>query len=105
MTEKKPTAFDGDICAEIKLLTTEEGGRRGPITGRKYSCPLVIDGRGYDCRILIGNRTLTLGQSHYMCIKFLDRDFSMPLFTVGKVFSLWEGREIGSGIVIERSSS
>jgi hypothetical protein len=95
-------SFRADILAEVHLLPTENGGRRGPTPADKFGCPVGIGSEFFDMRIdLSGIGSLSPGQTARVPIKFLRPDFVLPLLRVGSEFTLWEGRTIGHGRVIE----
>ena len=88
-----------DAYIEVRFRTTEEGGRKTPVTGEFYACPLFIDGEPYDCRLLIKNKTLELGHTYEVPVKFLNRDLVVPKLFIGKNVILWEGRDVADGKV------
>lgn len=88
-----------DAYIEVKFRTTKEGGRKTPVTGEFYACPLFIDGVGYDCRLLIKGVELVLGRSYEVPVKFLNRDLVLPKLFIGKSVVLWEGKDVADGRV------
>ncbi len=89
-----------DAYLEVRFNTLEEGGRNTSITGAHYACPLFVDGEGFECRLLINGKTLELGQSYEVPVKFMNRDLVLPKLNIGKTVTLWEGKEIGTGKVL-----
>lgn len=91
-----------DVIIEVRFKTTAEGGRQGAIAigETHYGCPLVVEGEGFDCRLLVSGRTLQLGKTYELPVKFLNPDFVLPKLSPGKVVTLWEGKEIASGKVV-----
>jgi hypothetical protein len=54
MTED--TRFENaDAIVRVRFKTTAEGGRQSPIRIGEppYGCPLVVDGKTFDCRLLV----------------------------------------------------
>ncbi len=95
-------SFKADILAEDHLLPTESGGRRGPTLADKFGCPVGIGSEFFDMRIdLSSTGSLSPGQTARVPMAFLRPDFVLPLLHVGSEFTLWEGRTIGHGRVIE----
>jgi hypothetical protein len=93
--------FKTDILAEIELLPTEKGGRRGPTSCDKFGCPVGIAGEFFDMRIDLSSiGSLSPGQMARVPMAFLRPDFLLPLLHVGSEFTLWEMRTIGYGRVI-----
>lgn len=88
-----------DAYIEIRFRTTEEGGRKTPVTGEFYACPLFIDDEAYDCRLLIKNMKLELGRFYEVPVKFLNRDLVVPKLFIGKGLILWEGKDVADGKV------
>jgi hypothetical protein len=94
-----------DIHLEVRFRTTLEGGRRGPVSGTKgvtfYGCPMFVDGEGFDCRLLIDGMELALGLWYRVPVKFLNREWVLPKLSIGKVVTLWEGRVVADGQVVD----
>jgi hypothetical protein len=88
-----------DAYIEVKFRTTEDGGRKTPVTGEFYACPMFIDKEAYDCRLLIKGMILELGHLYIVPVKFLNRDSVLPKLFVGKNIVLWEGRDVADGKV------
>lgn len=86
-----------DAYIEVRFRTTIEGGRKTPIIGDIYACPIFIDGEGYDCRLLIYGMKIDLGMPYEIPIKFLNRDLILPKLAIGKKIILWEGKDIADG--------
>lgn len=89
-----------DAFLEIRFKTQDEGGRKTSVTGDYYACPMFVDGEGFECRLLINGMTLDLGKWYELPVKFMNRDLVLPKLKVGKIVTLWEGRDIGSGRVL-----
>lgn len=88
-----------DVYIEVRFRTTEEGGRKSPVIGEFYACPLIIDGEAYDCRLLIKGEELKLGRSYEVPVKLLNRDLVMSKLFIGKSVILWEGKDVADGKV------
>ncbi len=89
-----------DVFLEVRFKTPDEGGRNTPIRGDFYACPLFVDGEGFDCRLLIKDVTLELGQWYELPVKFMNKDLVLPKLSVGKAVTLWEGKDVASGKVL-----
>ena len=87
-----------EAIIRVRLLTEEEGGRKGDIEEQKYSCPLFSNGKAYDCRFVKSVAfKYQLGKVYEIPVKFLRPDLVMEkLYIVAKI-SLWEGETIGEG--------
>ena len=94
--------FDPDILAEVTLLLTEEGGRAGPTLPDMFGCPLGFQDKFFDMRMdLTEIGRLAPGSTAKVPIRFLCPDLVVPRLRVGSEFTLWEGKTLGSGFVIE----
>ena len=93
----KPDAF-----IRMRFRTTVEGGRENNIIilDIPYGCPLLVDNEAFDCRILIKNKTLFLGETYELPIKLLSPELAFPRLFPGKTVKLWEGKDIASGEVL-----
>ena len=90
-----------DAIINVRFKTADEGGRKTPLVGNFYSCPLFVDGEGFDCRILLGNQRIELGEWYHLPVKFLNRGFVVPKLAPGKPITLWEGKDVANGEVLE----
>ncbi len=92
-----------EIEIEVRFLLESEGGRKNPVTGDPYpyGCPMIIDGKAHDCRLLIGNKILELGKPYEVPVKFLNKDLALPKLFIGKSVVLWEGKNIATAKVIK----
>lgn len=92
-----------DVYIKVRFKTNVEGGRKTslkrktPLGPDFYACPLVVDGKVYDCRLLLGDGEIELGKYYEIPVKFLDKDAALPNLTIGKSITLWEGKEVAEG--------
>jgi len=93
-----------DAVIQIRFKTTAEGGRRSDVASNVYGCPLFVDGEGFDCRLLLRDQTLHLGETYEVPIKFMNPDLILPKLVPGKSITLWEGKEIATGKVVRLGS-
>ena len=95
----------------IQLLTTEEGGRRFPLLSPHFRCPvffedipeLSVPGHAYDCNLFVAelNRQILPGDTvEEIAMAFLAPDLVFPHLKPGARFRLWEGKTIGTGLVL-----
>ena len=91
--------MEPDIYIKVRFRTTSEDGRKTSVSGDFYACPLIIDDKAYDCRLLIKGMTLELGCYYEVPVKFLNKDLIVPNLVIGKHVILWEGKEIANGQV------
>lgn len=89
-----------DITIEVRFKTPVEGGRLDPITGKQFGCPMFVAGEAFDCRLLIGGRTLRLGETYEVPVQFLNAPLALSKVAPGKEVTLWEGKEIARGKVL-----
>jgi len=90
-----------DAYLQVRFKTHDEGGRKTPVTGDYYACPLFVDGEGFECRLLIDGKTLALGQWYELPVKFMNKELVVPKLSVGKVVTLWEGKDVGLGKILK----
>jgi hypothetical protein len=91
-----------DIIASIDLLATREGGRAGPTPAHSFGCPLEYENEYFDCRLDLSDvGPLVPGTEARVPVKFLVPEHVLPRLYVGAQFTLWEGRTIGRGRVVE----
>jgi len=88
-----------EVVIEIRFKTTAEGGRKSSVFRDNYSCPLLVGGEAFDCRIEIENPPLELGRTYELPVQFLSPDLALPLLRPGTPVTLWEGREIATGLI------
>ncbi|GGY85906.1 hypothetical protein ACFFTM_16920 [Pseudoduganella plicata] len=88
-----------DALITLRFLSSEEGGRLQPAGGRTFGCPMIIDGEGYDCRLLLDGLVLQPGKLYEVPVKFLRRDYADERLHVGTPITLWEGKTIASGTI------
>ncbi|MEI8329516.1 MAG: hypothetical protein WCG14_05930 [Chlamydiia bacterium] len=99
--------MNADVYIKVRFKTSEEGGRKTPVKRKTplwpdfYGCPLMVDGKAYDCRLLIGDQEIELGKYYEIPVKFLDKNLALPNLAVGKNIILLEGKEIANGQVIK----
>lgn len=90
-----------DAVIEVRFLTTSEGGRNSSLVGQFYACPLIIDNKGFDCRLLLKGQCLELGSLYEVPVTFLYRESALPMLSVGTEVLLWEGRVVAKGRVVK----
>lgn len=97
------------VIVTIEMLSTEQGGRRTPISGPFYHCPVFFQGipelssHGYDCRMLVSmleGPILSGDTIGEVGLLFLSEAEVVPHMRPGVGFTLWEGKTIGSGTVL-----
>lgn len=89
-----------EAVIEVRFKTTAEGGREGAVIGEYYGCPLVVDGEAFECRLLLGGRTLQLGETYEVAVKFMNPALVLPKLVPEKPIALWAGKEIANGKVL-----
>ncbi len=90
-----------DVIIEVRFLRSDEGGRQNHIKGAAfYGCVFFVEGEAFDCRLLLGGRSLRLGQTYALPVKFLNPDIVMPKLSLGRPIRLWEGKDIAVGKVV-----
>ena len=88
-----------DAIIEVRFKTYSEGGRKTPITGSVYNCPLFVKDTGFDCRIALNESPIELGVTYELPVWFLNKELVLPHIWPGVAIYLWEGKEIAKGTV------
>ncbi len=89
----------------------ENGGRARPVgevdTWQFYSCPLFVSGvfHGFDVRMFSQDHPWVFDQQYEVSAIFIGPDEARKHFVPGATFTIWEGRTIGFGEVIEATWS
>lgn len=101
-----------DVLISVRFLLPEEGGLKNDIVMRlpdgqsvPFGCPLFVDGKGFDCRVVGEINNFKLGEWYTLKVKFLWRELALPCLEKGKPVELWGGRVIARGVVIYVVSS
>lgn len=89
-----------DAIVRVRFLTSAEGGRQMPVFGPSYSSPMNVDGKFFDCRLLIFEGPLELGETYEVPVKFLSSQEVVPRLFAGKELTLWEGRTVAQAWVV-----
>ena len=91
-----------DAIIRARSRTTDEGGRRRDvvIAGAPYGCVVLVDAEGFDGRFFVADRTLRLGGTYDLPVKFLCPALALPKLSFGKSVSLWEGKFVATGEVV-----
>ncbi len=89
-----------DATIRLRFKLTKEGGRKSAVSGEYFSCPLMVDGEAFDCRLDLRGKTLELGQTYDVAIKFLRPDLALASLGIGKAVTLWERKIIATGTVL-----
>lgn len=89
------------LIADVRLYTTAAGGRLGPIAPG-YGCPCIPAGTsdGWDARLMLDETWMHPGETRRLGFVFLSPDGARAIREARK-FHLWEGRNIGEGVVVE----
>lgn len=90
-----------EIAVEVSLLPTERGGRQNPISEGEYRCVLSVGEENFSARFYIPQQGLIFEVPRKLYVQFLYPEMALPFFSVGTSFSVWEGKIIGNGKVIE----
>ena len=91
-----------EIVVEVTLLPSEAGGRQGPILQGEYRGVLGVGAENFSVRFFVPiPGGLSSSQTHRLGVQFLVPQAALPHFQVGTLFTVWEGRIIGNGKVLE----
>ena len=91
-----------DIVAELRLFPTEANGRLSSICSGEFRGVLGIGSEHFSARwiVPVGEELVPGGRAGTFGIQFLVPEAALPHFRVGAAFTVWEGKEIGSGRVL-----
>ncbi len=91
-----------DVTVEVTLLPMGRSARKGPLVGKWFGCPVVVDGVLFEARFdLPPAKTIALGSTVTLDATFNEPEAVMKLLTVGKSITLWERGAIGHGKVVK----
>ena len=91
-----------DILGKIAFYKTSEGGRKSAISADWLGCIFEFEGEYFDCRLILeGIGLLEPGARATIPIAFLNPQLIKPNLKVGSRFTLWEGKTIAEGEVVE----
>lgn len=91
-----------EIIVEITLLPSEAGGRASAIQHAEYRGVLGVGAENFSVRFFVAlSGGFSQNQTQQFGIQFLFPDAALPHFPVGAEFSVWSGRIIGNGRVLE----
>jgi hypothetical protein len=97
--------FAPHILAEVRLLPTEAGGRKGPTPPDVFVCQIGSSGEYFEMRWDLSEiGSLSPGSTARVPIRFSRPEYVLPWMRVGAEFSLTESREsgkIGGGKVLQ----
>ena len=88
-----------NVAAEVTFLSTAAGGRKSPTAEQgRYCCPMRLGDEYFDaCIDLSATGSIGPGQSLQCQLWFLWPEGAMSNVSVGKEFTLHEGKLIGHG--------
>ncbi len=91
-----------EVVVEITLLSSEAGGRNGAILRGEYRGVLGIGSDNFSVRFFVPlEGGLLPNQRTIFGVQFLVPEAALPHFAVGTTFTVWEGKVIGNGRVLE----
>ena len=84
----------------VRLLATESGGRRGP-PPVDFRVAFLGEGSAFDCRLRFTLAPEPGGAAQEAQLWLIDPDGpARELLRPGRVLTLWEGRAIGTAVVL-----
>ena len=87
------------FLANIQLLPTEAGGRKGQLPSGEWRTVLGINNELWSARLTFSGQPAP-GQSFVAQVQLLLPDLARPFFQVGAEFTVWEGGTKGVGQVV-----
>jgi len=92
-----------NISAKIRIrfLSEAEGGRKSPITAKRFTCPMLVDNEYFDCSLILDGISFDIGQEYDVNVVFLSPDQIKKHIFPGKEVVFWDLREIANGTVLD----
>ena len=87
------------FVANVQLLSTAEGGRKGPLFSGEWRTVLGINHEHWSARLAFSGEPAP-GQSFVAQVQLLRPDVALPFFRIGAQFTVWEGDIKGVGQVV-----
>ena len=91
--------MSGHFLAEIRLLPTEAGGRKGRLLSGEWRTVLGINDEHWSARLSFSGEP-SPGETFVADIQLLYPDKALQFFAVGAEFTVWEGGTKGTGRVV-----
>lgn len=89
-----------EIVVELELHAATDGGRLRPLDEGVYRGVFLVGELGFSIRCFVA-LALDAGKLQTFGVQFLFPEAALPHFPVGASFSMWGGRIIGRGRVLE----
>lgn len=84
----------------VQFLPPSAGGRELPLVAKNYGCPVLVEGKGFDCRFVLSEEMkFEFGQTYSIGVRFLSPKKALEALCVGQEIELWEGKVIAKGSV------
>ena len=87
------------FVANVQLLSTAEGGRKGPLLSGEWRTVLGINNEHLSARLAFSGQPAP-GESFVAQVQLLRPDVALPFFQAGAEFTVWEGDTKGVGQVV-----
>jgi hypothetical protein len=99
-----------EAVVRIRLLTKKEHGLKEPLESANGWISVTLfggtDAFGYDCRLLIAELRLELGETYDLPAIFLAPGMALERFPPGTEFRIWrQGRIIGRGLFVSHRAA
>jgi hypothetical protein len=102
MDKSTENQIKGDIKAEVKLLTSKEGGLKEPLTRQKVGSIFACENDSFSCFLILANdQQVFPGEKAVLSIKFVYPELIKPKLRVGDIFKLRDYRVFATGKVLE----
>ena len=91
-----------DAILDLELLPRKGGGRSIPTPSTFFGCPFGFEGEFFDCRIDFTDvGPMSPGTRARVPVTFMSPNLVVPRLRPGSPFTIWEGKTVGHGTVIE----
>ncbi|MGJ7564639.1 hypothetical protein ACSFBM_12350 [Variovorax sp. GB1R11] len=89
-----------EIVVGLELDAAADGGRQRPLNEGEYRGVFLVGEQGFSIRFFVA-LPFDAGTPQRVGVQFLSPKEALPHFAVGTSFSMWEGRVVGHGRVLE----
>jgi hypothetical protein len=95
--------MSADFVAQIHLLPTESGGRKGPLISGEWRTVLGVNNEKWSARLAFAGEP-SPGETFLSQVQLLRPELALQYFRVGTEFTVWEGGTKGVGKVVSATT-
>ena len=95
--------MSSDFVAQIQLLPTESGGRKGPLVSGEWRTVLSVNNEHWSALLAFAGKP-SPGDTFISQVQLLRPELALQYFPVGAEFTVWEGGTKGIGKVVSTAT-